>query len=150
VPWLEDIVTLLEDAGVGTFGASLFASTKAKVPLLTGGQATCTIVETGGTSPESTHTTRTSQTTTEVVTTPAYLRPSAQLTFKADEYAEARAMAGEAYDALAGVRNTFVNSGWYRSIVPLQEPFDGGLDARGQAQVKFNILGDKRPRRSIA
>lgn len=32
---------------------------------------------------------------------------------------------------------------WYQRIVPLQEPFDLGLDAAGRAQVVFNLMATK-------
>ena len=77
---------------------------------------------------------------------PAFLQPSAQLTFRANTYREARDMADEAYAALF-VRNRFINSGWYQWIKALQEPFDLGVDDRNQCRVAFNVVG-KYNRRS--
>jgi hypothetical protein len=56
MPWVDDLVTLMEDAHVATYGVDLFVSTKGNVPLLASG--TLSIVETSGTCPERTHTRR--------------------------------------------------------------------------------------------
>jgi hypothetical protein len=130
MPWLGDLVTMLETDGVATFGVDLFTSTKSAPPLLSSG--TLTVIATGGTSADRTH---------NAVIRPATVRPGAQITARAANYTTAERLARLAYDAVVVVRNQWVNSGWYKDIVPLQEPFDGGLDARGQAQCQFNILG---------
>lgn len=139
--WLDDLVTLMTDAGM-TIGADLFTSTKSAPPLLVSGEATLTIVETGGTDPERTQ---------NSVIIPAYIRPSAQFTARADSYAKAKAKAQTAYNAVVGIRNSlivdagFLHSGWYREINPLQEPFDAGVDDRKQARCVFNVIAIKRP-----
>lgn len=140
MPWLADLVTILEGDSVGTFGTTIFTSTKAAPPLMPIGSAVLVIVETGGTSPERTHNDDIGQPGTDKGR-PATVRPGAQITAKAADYDTAAVLAHLAYDSLVKVTNQFVNSGWYKDINVLQEPFDGGLDARGNAQCKFNIVG---------
>lgn len=143
--WLTDIVDRLEDQGVGTFGVDIFASSTSSIPILSSGAATIQVVATGGTTPDYTH---------NQPTRPAFLNPAAQLTTRAGTYAEAEAKARDAYFALC-IRNMrlavgngvgVLSSGtFYRWIKPLQEPFDTGVDPRGQATVKFNVIGSKVP-----
>lgn len=128
--WLNDLVTLLEADGVGTFGTSIFTSTKAAPPILPSGSLM--IVATGGSGADRTH---------NAIIRPAIVRPGAQFTARAADYPTAERLARLAYDAVVVVRNQWINSGWYLEIMPLQEPFDGGLDVRGQSQCHFNVLG---------
>lgn len=128
--WLADLVTILEADGVATFGVDLFTSTKAAPPFLLSG--TLTVVETGGTSADRTH---------NAVIRPATVRPGAQITARAKDYDTASRLAHLAYDAFVVVRNQWISSGWYKELTLMQEPFDGGLDKRGQAQCQFNIVG---------
>lgn len=133
----EDLITQLEEDSVGTLNTNLFATLKSKVPMLVSGAATCQITITAGPGPDNTH---------NATIFPAYLRTTAQLMFRADKSANARAMADAAYRSLVKVRNEFINSGWYRSIKPLQsEPFEMPVDDRGQACYAFNALGDYKP-----
>jgi hypothetical protein len=135
--FLEDLVTLIEDAGAGDGGVDLFYSTNANVPRLPSGEPTVHIIETGGTSPDHTQ---------NSAIIPAYIQPAAQITVRADAYEDARARAEEVYLAL-NIRNMFVNSGWYVWIKPLQEPFDGGVDETGsQIKVQFNVIAKKGER----
>ncbi len=136
MPWLDDIATQLTAEGVAALGVDLRASTKAAVRVMASGRASLHIIATGGSSPDNTH---------NSVITPAYINPSAQLVSRADDYKTAETMAFAAYFALYKVRNQFINSGWYQSIKPLQEPFDGGVDERGQVKVVFNVVGKCRP-----
>jgi hypothetical protein len=138
--WLEDIVTQLESNGVGTYGVNIFISTKRGIPVLASGQATLQLIKTGGTAPENT------QNSTE---TPAYSNPGCQITCRAGDWVTAYGMAEKAYLSLFKVRNQFINSGWYRSIKPLQEPFDSGVDERGQVLVRFNVLGSTSQGRTL-
>lgn len=139
--WLDDLVTLMTDAGM-TLGDDLYTSTRSSPPLLASGEATLTIVETSGSAPERTQ---------NSVITPAYLRVAAQFMGRAKSYAKAREKTQAAYDQVVGIRNCWIvdvgglHSGWYREIVPLQEPFDAGIDDRGQARCAFNVIATKRP-----
>ncbi len=147
MPWLDDLVTLTQDGSdYLDFGTTLWTSTKSTPPLVASG--TLSIVETSGSAPERTH---------NSVARPAYLRVSAQFMARADTYSRAKHLAQEAYDAVVGVRNCWVvaeeeyiagqglQSGWYREITPLQEPFDAGVDDRKQARCGFNVIGIRRP-----
>lgn len=136
--FVDDLVTLLEDAGVGYLASgTLFISTNSKPPIVASGVVS--IVETGGSSPIRTQ---------NSVIKPAYTMPSAQITARAQTPDLARAKAQEAYDAVVGIRNSlvtnFISSGWYREINPLQEPFDGGVDDRNQSKFIFNIVAIRR------
>lgn len=134
--FLNDLVTLLEDDGIGAFGQVIFTSSKSAVPapVLPNGSGTITIVDTGGTSADRTH---------NAVIRPAVVRPGAQIVCRAPNYDTAKALAHRAYDVYVQVRNQWVNSGWYLEIVPRQEPFDGGVEPGPGAQSKciFNVLG---------
>lgn len=92
--FLEEITKILTDAGVGTYNTDIFDTSKANIP--DGDGPYLSIVETGGTSPERTQ---------NSVLTPAYPQPSAQITVRATDYVDARAMARAAYNALAPIRN---------------------------------------------
>jgi hypothetical protein len=132
--FVDDLVTLLTAAGVGTFATDLFVSSQAVVPK---DRASLTIIETGGLAPERTH---------NSVSVPAYQRPGAQLLARAPTYAAASAKARAAYNALVGVRNLVVSGGaYFREINPNQEPFDLGPDPAGLAQAGFNVWAVKRP-----
>lgn len=92
---LEELVKILTDAGVGTYGNNIFDTSKADIP--DGNGPYLSIIETGGTSPERTQ---------NLVLTPAYPQPSAQIVVRATDYTDARTMARAAYVALAKIRNT--------------------------------------------
>lgn len=130
--WKDDVQTLLEDADVATFGEDLFFSTKA-APAFVASGAVLVVVETPGRDPEYIHN----------QDKPRFVFPGAQVTAIASDYATARAKAEEAYDALVGNHNATINGTFYRGIRATQEPFDGGLNLRGQPTCKFNIMGDK-------
>jgi hypothetical protein len=130
--WIDDLVTLLQAANVGTFGVNIFASTKSVIP--NGAGPFLSIIETGGTSPDN----------TQNSAVPAYDRPGAQLVSRAATYVAARAMLKAALAAVI-IENQFVNGIWYVKIRPNQSIFDAGQDNVERAQCKVNILGDKRP-----
>jgi hypothetical protein len=130
--WLDDIVTLLQNAGIGTFNTNIFYSTKVSIP---GGDGPyLQISETSGAPPE----------WTQDRPKPAYLRPSAQITVYATDYDSARAMSMAAWNALI-VTNTQINGTWYREIRPLQNPFDDGSDEKERSRVRFNVIAYRRP-----
>lgn len=133
----RDIVTLLEAAGVGTYGTSLLRSTSVVVPPVIPSGGMIVVVDSGGPPPLRTH---------NSVIRPAYIRPTAQLVAHADDFDSADALSHAAYDALVGVRNVVVSgSVHYREINPLQEPFDIGPGENGQARVVFNVMAIRRP-----
>jgi hypothetical protein len=138
VAWIEDCATVLEQAGVASrfsVPRTIFIGSRVNI-VVSGEEAILSLVETGGIAPERTQ---------NLTTLPAYEHPAAQVVARANKYAVARDLASKAYYALGAVRNTFINSGWYRDIKPLQEPLDLGLDYEGRARVAFNVMGAKRP-----
>lgn len=135
MPWLEDLVTLVTNAQVGTFNTDLFTSTVASVPQLPDG--TCVITETSGGPPERTH---------NSVKTPAYIHVSAQFMIRAATSKRARELARAYYLAVCGVRNTVINGGFYREINPMQEPYElVGPDERRDRRYVFNVWAVRRP-----
>lgn len=129
--FLDDAVTKLEADGVGTFNVTIFTTSQVAVPKKT--VATLHLKKTGGTSPEQTQ---------NATLRPAFTKPGLQLTARADNIEDADILISSAYDSLTQVRNQFINSGWYRRMRPLQEPFDNGVDDRGQFQMTFNLLAE--------
>jgi hypothetical protein len=145
VSWPNDLVTLLEDASIGTLNHNVFLSTKSAVlksAVLASGDAVLSIVETSGIIAERTQ---------NSVIRPGYIKPAASIVARARAYETAKAMAQDAYDAFTPIRNTWIVnsggtiSGWYREINPQQEPFDMGVDDVGNARCGFNVIAVKRP-----
>lgn len=137
----QELLHILSGDSVGLPKVNMFWSSAKVQP--TGPGPWLNIIETGGTTPDHTQ---------NQVIKPAYQQPGAQIVVRADAYPVAYAMARAAYNSLVKTRNQYIGSGvvsatgtWYRKIRPLQEPFDLGIDARGQARSAFNVLGDKRP-----
>lgn len=127
---LSELAALLISEGVVP---SVYLGSAANIPTSDGPYIT--LVETGGRDPEY----------VQNAYEPAYQRPAVQLVVRAKSYLVARTTAKSAYDVLSKVRNQMLGSVWYRSITPLQEPFDIGLDDRQRARVAFNVLAVKRP-----
>lgn len=90
----EEVLKLLQNAGVGTPVTNMFIGSQATLPL--GDGPYLNLIETPGQTALRTH---------NSVATPAYQRPSAQITVRAKTLVAARAMARAAYNALVGVRN---------------------------------------------
>lgn len=133
----DDVVTILEAAGVGVGGSTIFVGSKAALPTPDSDSdvAFITIVATGGTSPEGTH---------NSIDGPAYVRPSAQIVARAMKLSLAEAKAQEAYNALFKVRNQFVNGTWWRQVMMKQDPYDLGEDDNARPRVAFNFDCVKR------
>lgn len=129
----EDLRTLIEAAGLGTFGTSLFFGSKATIP--TGDGPFVSLIETGGATPEGTH---------NSTAKPAYVRPSVQVVARAKKRDDARNRAQALYLLLYPVRDQFVNGTWWRSVTVVQEPFDLGVDDAGRIRFAFNINVVKR------
>lgn len=128
----EDLSALMVGASLMP-ATSIFTGRKASIPSGTGAVGPyASIVETGGTAPESIQNTN----------VPAYRYPACQLTFRASTGTVAWAKARAAWLLISQVRNQTVNGTRYRSIKPLQEPFDGGVDDKERPTVKFNVIGD--------
>lgn len=138
--FVEDLANHLAANGVGTVGTNIFLSSKATVP--TGSGPYLVLTQTSGRGPTFTHN----------EDAPATRHPGAQLVFTAGDdrartpsgaYAAAEAMAQAAYDVIVRMVNTR-QGGFYLNVVPLQEPFDLGLDATNRARVAFNVTSNMR------
>ena len=133
MPWPDDLATLMESAGAGTFNTDIFVGPLASIPDLPVG--TITIRATSGSAPERTH---------NSVSIPAYIQPAAQIIARARTWTAAREKARRAYIAITGVRNQVISGGFYREITALQEPFDLPLEERGLVAQAFNVTAIKR------
>lgn len=89
----EELVKILEDAAVGTFGVDIFVGTNASIPK--GNGPYLSIIETSGIPPIR----------IQNQAAPAYLHPTALIVARASDYVVARDMARAAYDALTVVVN---------------------------------------------
>lgn len=100
--FLAELVVVLEEAGVGQRGVTIFASSMAVIPEPDGGPGTSapllSIKATGGAAPLGTHNAGAG----------AYRRPGAQVIARARTWREAEALAHKAYNALTGVLNSAV------------------------------------------
>lgn len=127
------LVAILEDDGVGTYGVTIFVGTRSAAPPVPLPSGTLTIIETGGTGAERTH--------NDDVGPPATIRPGAQLTARAADYATAESLGRAAYNSLVRRQNQTIAGAWVKDIIALQEPFDGGINGRGESQIIFNVVG---------
>lgn len=93
----EELLGLLEAAGVGQRGVNLFIAHKDAIP--PGPGPYLSIRTTGGLGPRSTQNKKN-----------AYRRPGAQVTARAEKYKDARAMADAAFEALTTVTNREVTA----------------------------------------
>jgi hypothetical protein len=109
----------------------MFATQMSTIPYLVSGLPTLNVVPTGGSGGDRTQ---------NLVSRPSYLKPSASITVRAGTYEQAYDMAQAAFDACTGVRNQFINSGWYLWLRPVQsQPYPLGPDGREQVMVRFNV-----------
>jgi len=96
---LKEAAAVLVNAGVGTWGTTIFGSSAAHLPTAV---SHVVLTESGGVEPLA----------TQNAVPPAYPRPGLQVMARgvAGDYAAARALAVAAYDALAAVVNTDVTA----------------------------------------
>jgi hypothetical protein len=134
VAFLYALVALLEAAGVGVFGQTIFIGAKSVMP--DGPGPWLTIIPYPGLEP----------TRTQNAQGAATRRPLAQVLARAETQLAAYAMGDAAFVALNGHYNETVQNVFYLSIEARQEPGDlGQLDAKGRAQVAFNIAAEMQP-----
>lgn len=129
----SDLVWLIEQASLGVYSIDLFRGSLAIIP--EGPGPITTIMETGGTSPEGTH---------NLATVPAYVKPSAQIIVRAEDYDVAYNRSWELFLLIYAVKNRFVNGTWWREVQMVQEPFDLLADEKERARVAFNFNAVKR------
>lgn len=128
--FIKDIVTILTDGGAGV----VYESSNAQIP--TGSGPYLSVQTYGGRAPDY----------IQNQLPPAYEHPSIQVTARAMDPDVAEAKAREAYNLLAGVRNTIISGGVrYLYLKPMQEPFDGGKDKAGRVKFIFNVMAEKVP-----
>lgn len=133
--FIDDLITILEDADVGDINVDIFVGPGAVIPA--GPGPYLTITQTGGSAPEGTH---------NSMEEPAYVRPSAQFYVRGLALDEVVEMANAAYLAVFPIRNQLVNGVWWRQVRCLQEPYPLGTeDGTDRRIVVFNISVDKRP-----
>lgn len=132
MPFLEEAVSILEEADVGRSFEDIFAGSDVKIP--DSPQTITTLRDTGSFG----------IVRTQDVRGVAYEQPTAQLVVRAKTLADARAKAQEAFDALF-ITNRAVLGTWYLYILPMQPPFDMSKDAGGRSRYGFNFRALKRP-----
>jgi hypothetical protein len=61
-------------------------------------------------------------------------------------------MIKKAYAALVafGQKSQAIQGVWYRSVIPLQEPFDTGVDGNGRFTMTVNFAFVKRPNAAMS
>lgn len=139
MPFLDDLLTVLEADNVGTLGVDISLSTLS-APIYLASGATLHLAETGGAAPDY----------TQNAIIPSYVRPTAQLMVRSASADDGRRMAEKAFYSVIQIRNQTVNGSWYRSVRPLQsQPADLGVDDRGQIRFSFNVIGDFNRRESL-
>lgn len=137
--FIDDLVTLLVEANLGTPGTSIFWSSGAVLPAksTTGVNLTgfITLQETGGMEPILMHT-----------TTPGWIeQPTAQIVARANSWGPARLLAKNAWGTFVRRRSLTINGTWYISIDVAQGPTDLGADDVGRVRVSFNVRAKKYP-----
>lgn len=138
MPLLDDIAIYLESLGVGTRGVTLFEGTLPQEgPGLGPPDQVIALYEIPGMGAEHIHN----------VVGPAVEQPSVQVRVRGAPfgYAQARALAQQAFLALDGLTNQTLNGTFYRSIFALQSPFGLGTDAWNRPAILFNIRCAKAP-----
>lgn len=128
--FVDDIIFLFVEAGLGTAGVDLFIGPRPVIAT-----ACLSVIATGSAGPMGTH---------NMTDVPAYVRPSAQIVSRATTLAASEAKIQLAYNALYKVRNRFVNGTWYMHITIPGEPFPLGEDDNNLMRFVFNINSVKR------
>lgn len=104
---LTELGSVLQTAGVGTVGTSIFLSGLPMEPVTAVG-----LMEYGGAAPQWTF--------NQI----AWEQPRVQVQVRSvSGYAAARTLARQAWDALAAIRNQSISGIWYMQVAMLQSPF---------------------------
>lgn len=131
--YLDDIISLLTQAGLGNYGVGIFKGPKALYPA--GPGPFITVISSGGGGDEGTHNLSRDQI--------AYERPDAQIVARAEDYDVADAAIQVAFQSL-NFYDRFVNGTWWRVCSPKSEPFDLPVDGQGRVRRAFNLATVKR------
>lgn len=132
MPFLEEAISLLEEADIGRSFEDIFAGSTVKIPEGTG---TITSLRETGSYPGVRE---------QDVRGLAYEQPTAQITVRARTDVLAREKAKAAHDALF-TTNRAVLGTWYLEVEPIQLPMPMGIDTSGRALYVFNVRALKRP-----
>lgn len=135
MPFLEEVISVLEEADIGRAYEDIFAGGDIKIPDGTG--TITTIRETAGYGHGGIR--------TQDVAGVAYEEPAGILVVRARTLDLARSKATAAYNALIRVENRVVLGTWYLYILDEQPPFDLGKDLAGRTRYGFNFRACKRP-----
>lgn len=131
--WTRDIITVWENASLGTYNTTFFEGSRASVPA-TGGPFGL-VTASGGTKPEF----------VQNNSVPVWRFPSAQITVYSVGYIAAYDFASSLWNALAVVINAMINSTKYKKIDAIGDLRDMGVDSLGRSMIVFNIVGEKGP-----
>lgn len=122
------LMEYLQAHGLGTAGTTLFGATSAAVPA--GAGPFTHLIEYGGAVPVESHDDHGT----------SIDRPRVQVTVHAASALGADLQAQACHRALSQIVNvTTLDGVRYLRVVPVQAPFDMGLDTSGRARVAFNV-----------
>lgn len=132
--FLDDLLSVLATAGVGTINQDLFQTSRHAVP--DGDGPYLMLKELGGSSPLNTH---------NRLDLPAWVNQGCAVIVRGKVPSTTRAMLLDARAALYPIRNTTINSVVYQRVRLLNEPHDIGLDDKQRIMFGFDILVTKWP-----
>lgn len=127
---VEDLMSVLAGAGLGTVGTTIFGSLLAVIPA--GAGPFTHLIEYGAETPDETH--------DDIGTN--IDRPRIQISVHATVYTVARAHAKACHRVLSKIINEVINGTEYKRVVPLQSPFELPLDANNRSVQAFNVQAD--------
>lgn len=125
---LDEIATYLQTQGIATTGTTLFKSLLPDNP-----DTALALIETGGLSGEY---------VLDQIPVDCE-RPGLQIRTRANDYATARQLAEDAYQALDAINETVLSGVRYHWVRPQQAPFSLGQDERGRRLIVFNVIASK-------
>lgn len=121
-PPSKDIATMLEAAGVGSFGFTLFVSMLPQDPDLC-----IAVIDTGGAEP------------VDSLTGIIFEEPTIQVRVRAGDYSAAYSKAKEVFDALHAKHNTTESGTYYPRIRAMSGILSLGRDARNRSEFSLNF-----------
>lgn len=130
---LDELLSALQTASIGTVGTNLFQTSKHSIP--EGDGPYLSLREFGG-SFSHTH---------NRTVSPAYDRSAITCVTRAKTVSAASDMAEAALVALFAIRNTTISGTWYQMIKLLSRPRDIGLDGKQRIMFSFDFQAIKRP-----
>lgn len=133
--FLDEVASVIVDAGHGVINTTLFLSSKATIP--DGDGPYIRIIGSGGAGADN----------VQNQNNPAYMHPSVMVIVTAKSYPIAYDRAMEIFVDLCSIVNEEINGTWYLRIRPINPPADvlGVEDKLNRAQCSFNVIAEKRP-----